>query len=499
MKPMGTVTKYYPFIDNDAQTILNTILDESSSYFAFVLRLGSYILENEVSVPLAYIAAVQAWWAQDKETMESIQSKYGEIPCVRPWGHPLASALSDQVEYHDVVVEEIEKAIAQGLDNWMETELCLHHASYHWPFHGDIPSFLEPLEEARSLLKDNPSLDCFEPLVYGYEGWARAREGELEDAFTLLKKGKELALTSDDSIYRYMNLLNEASCSRKYSIPDALSKYEELYDFVQDLGVPYRIAEVLNDSSIAFEAAGEYDLAISGLLENIKIWGGGDTPSLILSRIYSVLGDGQSALAWANRAFDYAGHLKFPQLYLRKAWALSLVNRLEEAESHLEAVQSLVLHSGDESLLGQYYHNLGALERARANHRAAMDYFEKSQEIHDRYPFFVFQNIALIDLARLEIQLDTQPVDDMNSISPGKWLSRLEQYAVQRGMPGIRMLAALFKSDLYQKHGKLRDAHATLVDALDITDSLGVTSLRKKITERIQEITPRIRAEVGEE
>jgi tetratricopeptide (TPR) repeat protein len=493
MKKMGTITKYYPFVDKENQTILNSILDESSSYFDFVKRLGASVVEREASTALSYIAAVQAWWAQHRETMEAIQRKYGEIPCVRPWTHPLTSSLSDQVEYHNVVVEEIEKATVQGLDDWMKTELHLHHASYHWPFHGDIPSFLEPIEEARNLLKANPSLECFEPLLYAYEGWARAREGELEDAFVLLKKGKELALRSDDSIYRYMNLLNEASCSRKYSIQDAISKYEELYDFVQDLRVPYRTSEVLNDSSIAFEAAGEYDLAISGLLETIKIMGGGDTPSLILSRIYSVLGDGQSALEWAQRAFEYAGHLKIPTLYLRKAWALALVNRLGEAERHLETAQSMVLRSGDESLLGQYYHVLGVLERARNNHPTAMDYFEKAQEIQDRYPFFVFQNIAFIELARLEIQLDTRTVDDTNGISPGKWLSRLEQYAIQRGMPGIRMLSALFKSDLYQKHGQLRDAHATLVDALDITDSLGVATLRRRINSRIQEIERLIR------
>jgi hypothetical protein len=50
------------------------------------------------------------------------------------------------------------------------------------------------------------------------------------------------------------------------------------------------------------------------------------------------------------------------------------------------------------------------------------------------------------------------------------------------------MYAALLKSEFYQNHGQLKDALAVLVDALDITDSLGVVTLKKRITGRIQEI-----------
>jgi hypothetical protein len=50
------------------------------------------------------------------------------------------------------------------------------------------------------------------------------------------------------------------------------------------------------------------------------------------------------------------------------------------------------------------------------------------------------------------------------------------------------MQTALLKSEFYQKRGQLKDAHATLLDALDISDSLGVVTLRKRISIRILEI-----------
>jgi hypothetical protein len=47
MKPMGTITKYYPFIDEETKSILNSLMEESSSYFDFVQRLCDVVLENE--------------------------------------------------------------------------------------------------------------------------------------------------------------------------------------------------------------------------------------------------------------------------------------------------------------------------------------------------------------------------------------------------------------------------------------------------------------------
>jgi hypothetical protein len=36
MKPLGTITKYYPFIDEDLKAILNSLMDVSRSYYDLV-------------------------------------------------------------------------------------------------------------------------------------------------------------------------------------------------------------------------------------------------------------------------------------------------------------------------------------------------------------------------------------------------------------------------------------------------------------------------------
>jgi tetratricopeptide (TPR) repeat protein len=486
MKPMGTITKYYPFIDEETKTILDSLMEESSSYYDFVQRLCQVVLENEVSVNLVYIAAVHAWWCRTEETINLIQEKHTDVSCIRPWGYALTSGQSDQTKYHDDVVEAIEKATETSLDDWIVMELHLLHASFHWPQFGDIPSLLEPLEKAKSLIEANPLLNCFEPLICAFEGLAKRREGYTNESLVDYQRGQELAEVYDDPIYKYMNLLGRAFVLQNLNIQESLAQYEELYELTQELEVPYLIAEVLTDSGIAYEAAGESDLAISSHLEQIKILGEADTSCVILSSIFATLGDGQQALEWINRAFEFVGPHEFSLLYLLKAWALALLNRLEEAVHYLDTAHSLIMKSGQEIRLGNYYYISGVIEIARCDYLTALEFLEKALEILERISGGVYLNVVLLDLARAEILLAKQSTDSTKA--PGRWLSKLEKYAIEGEMPGIRMQAALFKSEFYQNHGQLKDAHATLQDALNITDSLGVATLRSRITARITEM-----------
>ncbi len=493
MKPMGTITKYYPFIDEETQSILDILMKESSSYNDFVQKLCDVVITNEIPTNLAYISAVQAWWCRKEETMSLIQEKYTDESRIRPWGYIHSSTLTDQERYHDAVVEAIETALATSLEDWVATELHLLHAYFHFPVFGDNPSLIEPLEKSKILIDTNPLLRCFEPLVCPFEGWAQMRDGNTQDSISIYKKGRKLAETNNDSLFIYMNLNFLANTLRYLDNPESIKLFEDLFTLAQDLEVPYLMAEVLHDSAYTFETAGEYDLAISCQHESIKIMGGGDTPYLALARIYATLGNGHEALESINQAFEYIGTVEFPTFYHRKAWALALMNRLEEAERYLTTASSLVLKTGQELQLARHYHVSGVVELARGDYLAALNNLEKSYEIIDRQHKGVYVNLTLLDLARAEILLADHSTDSTSSVAPGKWLAMLEKNALERNFIGIRMYAALLKSEFYEKHGQLKDAHATLMSALNLTDSLGVQTLRKKINERIRELNQLLR------
>ncbi|MBY8999187.1 MAG: hypothetical protein KGD60_15860, partial [Candidatus Thorarchaeota archaeon] len=180
---------------------------------------------------------------------------------------------------------------------------------------------------------------------------------------------------------------------------------EDLYELAQDLGVPYFIGEVLNDSAIVFEAAGEYDLAISSHQEVIKTIGESDFTSQILSRIYATLGDGQRALDEINQYVDKTGISDLPPWLLRRARALTMLNRVEEAERDLDTIHGQILKTGSDFYFANYYHVSGLIELARGDYLSASVILEKCWELTEGIPRVLDQNYVLLDLARVELLL----------------------------------------------------------------------------------------------
>jgi tetratricopeptide (TPR) repeat protein len=493
MKPMGTITKYYAFIDEETKSILDSLMKDSKSYYDFAQSLCHIVLESDVPTDLAYIAAVQAWWCRLEDEIGLINQKFKDVPQIVPWGNIHASLERDQIRFHDAIVKAIEHLVEEETDDWILTELHLLHAHFHWPVSGDIPSQLEPVGKARELIDANPLLKCFEAQACFYEGWAKRMEGEIEDAIAIYQRGIELAEAHDESLHRYLNLGGQAEALKNVSIKKAISRYEESYQLTLDLEVPYLEAAVLHDSGLVFEVAGEYDLAISSYQESGKVYqfdGSHHYGYAPISRVYVALGDGERAMEMVNAFLEDYEVLGIQWPYLGKAAALALLNRVDEAEDNLTEAHKLVIKSGLDRLLGRYYLVAGLVELAKGDYLSSMDCYEKAWEIFERVGHvYGEKNTALIGLARVEILLDRQTMGDKKTITPGRWLSKLEKYATERDLPGIRMQAALLKSEFYQNHGQLKDAQAILQDALNITDSRGVATLRKSINNQIQELS----------
>jgi len=498
VEPMGIITKYYPFVDEETKSILDTLMEGASSYYDFVQRLSAFVLENEVPVNLAYIAAVQAWWCRIEDKKELIQEKYKDVLCIRPWGYAHASAESDQIRFHDSVVTAIENLTQESVDDWILTELHLLHAHYHFPMFGGIPSLLEPVEKARELIAANSLLRCFKAQAYFFDGWSKRVEGNIDSSVATYKRGLELAESHDDSLHRYMNLGGLGDVLKNVSIKEAAARFEESYSVVQDLEVPYLESDVLYDSGLVFEVAGEYDLAMASYLESLKAFEFNESEndqSLLLIRVHILMGNSQRALEMINRYIEESSNLETMVFQLLKAWALALTDKLGDAERTLETVYSMMIKSGFEQILGDYYHISGVIELKRGNFLEALDLIEKAWKIAERVPSGLNQNRALLDLARAEIMLSSQSKDTTKIVAPGEWLCKLEKFATERELTGIRMQAALLKSEFYQIHDQLKNAQAVLRDALDITDSPGVVTLRKKIAKRILEIDQLIQDE----
>jgi tetratricopeptide (TPR) repeat protein len=480
LKPMGTITKYYPFIDEESQSILNSLIDESSSYYDFVNRLAKMVLEKDASDTMVYIAEAQCWYAGDLRS--AILDKYNSLVTIRPWRYYWGTHESYKFENCQAILQSLNSALEPSKDNWIATELLLAHA-YNL---SGRPEGEKLLSEATAILDRQPDYSCFKPLAHIAESAIDFREGKISDALTHCRKGYELAKANNDAVYEFLSLLRMGNYTRNSRPQESLNEFEQTYQIAQNLGVPVFAAETLCGVGLAYEILGEYDLAISSQLECLT-----DCPPVgneiifaILSRLYAALGDGQRSLEWADRCLD---DREFHLGYLRKARALIILDRLDEAETLLNIGGKKVFQAGYEEHLARYHFVSGLLDMAKGEYDNAMGTLGQAYEI--LYPLggLVYLNEALVALATAEVAQLKQS-QGRDEVMSGKWLSILENHAHTFDMPGVAMQAALLRSKAFKSQGQLQDARETLQRALELSDSPGVKTLRKKLSTQIQEI-----------
>lgn len=480
MEPLGTITKYYPFIDEELQSTLDSLMKESSSYYDLVQRLESNVIENEASDDLVYIAAAQRWYAG--ELGSAILDKYNSLAIINPWRYYWGTHESSKFERCQVILQSLDSALDSSTDDWIAAELLLAHA-YNL---AARPEGADLLSKADTILDRQPDLLCFKPLAYIAEGMLHHAFGNAADVTECCRKASELANANGDTVYEFFATLLLGDSKKNKSPHESIDVLENAYQIAQDLGAPVFIGETLQSVGLVYEILGEYDLAIPSQLECINEVGtaGCEIIFAILSRLYAVLGQGLQSLEWADRCLeDKELHLG----YLRKARALIVLDRLDEAEALLEIAGRKVLQAGYESYLARYHFVSGLLDMARGEYVNAMGTLEQAYEI--LYPLnrLVFMNEFLIALATVEVALFKQSKRSDEVIS-GRWLSNLENHSRSYDLPGIAMQAALLRSEAFKSQGQLQDAYETLQRALELSDSPGVKTLRKRITDRIQEI-----------
>ena len=76
MDPIGTITTYFPLIDEEIKNILERIMLEASDYYDFVHRLGEMVLSNDSSIKLVYFAIHHAILALEYPLIDKIREKY---------------------------------------------------------------------------------------------------------------------------------------------------------------------------------------------------------------------------------------------------------------------------------------------------------------------------------------------------------------------------------------------------------------------------------------
>ncbi|MFX1481835.1 MAG: tetratricopeptide repeat protein [Promethearchaeota archaeon] len=487
MKPFGTITMYYPFIDKDIVTQIDEIMKISDNYYDFVLKISERACKEENPTHLTYFAAIHAWKLSATVAKLWLLQNFGDHLIIKSFATPLYQMGVN------TILDCIEEAIKETEETWLRIELlCLKewYARYHI---GGLELAIEPMERAESIIENHSEFECLGSLVHAVRSDWSFSLAEYDRAYESHNKGMEIAQKYSDQFHRYHLLWIYSSWLKSLEPRKALVIQEDAYKLAKKFGSPQKIAEAMVDMGRISEFLGEYDLAIELYKSGFDTYGSPgmeiyrellDTPSFGLARVYCELEDGNRALEWIETAIRIVDSalVETPYVYAIRAEALILLKQYQDAAHQLEIGQKIALKSGDVGHMSFFELAIGNLERIQGNPLAAILTLEPGYDHLSQYPAAIYINRFLIALVRAEVEANLK--FESGDISE-KWMMKLEDHAREKDLPGILMLHALLKSDYLIARGLRKEAIEILSESLNEEFSDTTKTLYERVKEKI--------------
>ncbi len=478
MQPIGTITNYFPFLEDDTISVLKSVMEAASNYYDFAVRLGNKVSDEDVSLEIAYMAAMHLFHAYERGLQEKLREKYIDSPEILVWTFPRDSPIP-----RDEVLGILSRAIENNPPDWILIDLYNHIECIYCRNPSELSEVLRKIE---ALLKNNPNLACFESYLPRIQTHVYELEGDSVNMILACQKALELARKVDD-VYSVISRTGDlAAILRNHNASDALEYVEEYNRLSMQSGLLRKMELARHWMGVIYVIRGEYDMALECQFAAAEVRQNDTEPSFarcaVISYFYSNIEDGKQELHWAKEAFRVGKGKGSVFVHGAISRALIHLGQLDDADHHLNILHKLSLESANERDQADYLYGRGFHELKSGNPQTAIDSLEQALSIYEQLNQQVDINPCLIALTKAEIQHSSESGTEDSS---GPWMVRLESHARKKDYPGIRMHAALLRAEFYVKQGRKEEAQEVLRNALSILDSPSVKTLRKRIKEML--------------
>ncbi|MFX0055378.1 MAG: tetratricopeptide repeat protein [Candidatus Hermodarchaeota archaeon] len=462
-------------------------MEDALSYYDFVQSLVEAADDYPMDSDFAWFSLIQAlsypdtWKMMQARLEESVQTK----PLVFFRGDTYDTLADAQLENLEAAMKQ---AVSSNPDDWILVHLYMA-ATYMAP----EPVRSHYLDSARTIIDSNRDLQRFMSYIYDREGYDLRIQGDAEDAIKAWEKAHRIADEYDDVFSAAGSLAQKANALKDSDVHKALELYDEIYSMLAIRLTEFdAVRNVALMTALCYEALGEYDLALSFLFKDFEAKSRFSddvqvTPALIVSRIYCTLEMSEQALEWLEAKAELH-RLDESVLHAAAANAFVLKGQLKNAARHLVLARNGAMKSGDDQVMGDYLYAKGLYELADGDLNNAEATLEQALNLADPQ-FQIHVNMGLMALTRCEILkgLDT-PIPGSDKENSGPWMKRLEKHAVEKDYPGVQIQHAILKASYQTQIGEHKMAQTTLKNALAISDSPGVKTLRRKIEQKLEEL-----------
>jgi tetratricopeptide (TPR) repeat protein len=462
VEPIGTITQYFPFIDEDTRNVLEATMKEASHYHDFVHRLCEMVLTNDSPVMVVYFAIHFSMIGMEYKRIDAIREKYGHHQILGP---NLFFSSSYQGTYEDVqkAHELADAVLVTEPEEWIALEMNLIKFEVDMRNYPKTMYKTSTMEKIRELIDSNADFGFYEIVLNDYQATRAQVDGDTEERLRCLDRGIQISEKFDDRLRRVHLLIHKGSVTLNFDRRESRSAFEQAYEIVESsLGMPSYFASIIYYLSLLDAIRGEFDKAINGSLEAVsireRIGLNTGNASVFLSIFHNMIGDYESGLEWSRMAEDQFKSRPYliNHATLLQIWSLLLLERLTEAQALLDLSRESIMKSGYEDQLALLHFVTGVAEMKQGHNPLALSSIEQGLKIYEQQgTALLWELIFLYQLAKIEIQ--SSEAEEV--VSPS--LAVLEERALSENLPGFQGLVLLLKADiavLNKDHALLREA-----------------------------------------
>ncbi|MHA1907821.1 MAG: tetratricopeptide repeat protein [Candidatus Thorarchaeota archaeon] len=492
MKPIGSITNFYRFLDAEDQKIMEEILEKATHYVDYVDLLGKKLLEIEASPKLVHVGARIARTLTGFDLLEKLGNKYPDNDLIRP--QYIWARVNIGKEEMSALEEACRTAIEAQHDDWITFSF---HFLRLFTSEGNITNSKtqqDAISAMDRLVKDNPDLAFLGSYVPYLISIVKRGEGKIDEAIDLRKKSVAIALEFDDYILAIPILRELVPLMMQKDPSEAMRLFENLDEYYPLLGPPTSEDSYYQSiKGLLHLIRGEFDIAVQSFEQAMSLMGKKHQHSTLrnsphlLAFTYNQMGKEESAIEWAKLALEsestLAAHpLMKPYAHLQLSCAYSKLGNQDEASNHLSLGHELALKVGDEPLLADSYQASSLLDIAQGDVLSAMVSLKQGLEIAERLMIRPRIHSILLMLVDCEIAL-LGPSPTQSEDSSGMWMDRMDSILREHDFLGIQCLLTLLRAKFRLKQGRYDEARALLKDVTSRAGNPGLHYLNEMVAE----------------
>jgi tetratricopeptide (TPR) repeat protein len=463
------ITVCFPHVDEETRNILQSAMDEAKDMIDFAEILSDKVCTESDNPLITYFAYYYGNLAGGLVEKLQKAGKFSALagPILLDPNIP-REMIPDWNESQRTMSEALEAAP----NDWIACHIYINWRFQAEGIFAECSTNLGVMRVLEQKIVDDDEYSYFLPQLNLIKSRRLAKERRMDEAVQMYDKVILEAMKQDNPEVHLSALNGKANLVKRTDIPEALAILEKHREMCLEFGWKGHLSNYHQQLGHIAMARGEFNLALQHQLKSFEIETQSGFPMKnkepYLAILYNMMGDGAKALeTLMMHQGDY--YPDDPRNFIQKAWALTNVGIISEAESAISKASTIVLKSNDEVLLGLVYLVEGLIEKTKLAFDNAKFTLEQALDIFERYLSNAFINITLIHLCDLEIE--TFGSNSKNIELSGPWMARLFYHVEKKDLPGIEAQAKLLRAKFLKKQERIDESNKLVSEVSKISKS----------------------------